>query len=98
MISPLLTLFNDIIIIFIYNFNCIFIINEKYGSKLYDVHHYEQNGILYKERPSELEGYPTKIITNYDYEIQENEKKRKIKILYPHLLQQIENEVKALFI
>ena len=74
------------------------IINEKYGSKLYDVHHYEQNGILYKERPSELEGYPTKIITNYDYEIQENEKKRKIKILYPHLLQQIENEVKALFI
>lgn len=73
-------------------------INEKYGSKLYDVHHYEQNGISYTTRPSELPGHPITAITNYDYEIQENEKKRTIKVLYPHLLQQIENEVKALFI
>ena len=36
-------------------------------------------------------------VTNYEYEVARNEKKRRIRILYPELLSTIEHEVKALF-
>ncbi len=72
-------------------------IKKKYGSKLHDAHHYEQDGILYTSLPEIKEGKPITMISNYEYEIAENEKKRTIKVLYPHLLSTIEKEVKGLF-
>jgi hypothetical protein len=72
-------------------------IKKKYGSKLHDAHHYEQDGILYTSLPEIKEGKPITKITNYEYEMAENEKKRTIKVLYPHLLSTIEKEVKGLF-
>ena len=72
-------------------------IKTKYGSKMHDVHHYEQNGILYTSLPESNNGVISKI-TNYEYENLQNEKKRTIKVLYPHLLPIIEQEVKGLFI
>lgn len=71
-------------------------INDKWGTNMYKIHHYEQNGLKYTTRPSDANGTITSI-TNYEYEIIENEKRRRIKVLYPHLLSTIEHEVKALF-
>ena len=71
-------------------------IEEKYGRQMYDIHHYEQNGLLYREKPLDSNGKIV-TITNYEYEVLENEKKRAIKVLYPHMLSTIEHEVKALF-
>lgn len=72
-------------------------IQEKYKHKMYDIHHYEKDGILYTTKEGMENTLGLKIISNYDYEIAENEKKRTIKVLYPHLLQTIEHEAKALF-
>lgn len=70
---------------------------SKYGSKAYNVHHYEYNGILYTSMPDTGDFKNIKTISNYEYEVSVNEKKRLIKILYPELLPDIEQEVKALF-
>jgi hypothetical protein len=76
-------------------------IQNKWGSNMGDVHHYEQNGLYYQPsiKLSDLNvaDGPITTITNYEYEIIENEKKRTIKVLYPHLLSTIEHEAKALF-
>lgn len=83
---------------------------EKYGNKLYDVHHYEKDGIMYaypldntgkpiltsKERVEMIPSDATPV-SNYEYEYERNEKKRRIKILYPELLSTIEHEVRSLF-
>lgn len=71
-------------------------IQDKWGSDMYKVHHYEQNGLYHTTLPKVSDGVVT-TITNYEYEILENEKKRTIKVLYPHLLSTIEHEAKALF-
>ena len=71
-------------------------IKDTYGSDMYKAHHYEQNGLYYTSKPDASNG-PITEINNYEYAILENEKKRNIKILYPHLLSTIEHEVKALF-
>jgi hypothetical protein len=73
-------------------------IQDKWGGNMSKVHHYEQNGLYYQ--PSiklNVADGPITTITNYEYEIIENEKKRTIKVLYPHLLSTIEHEAKALF-
>ena len=73
-------------------------IQKTYGAKMYDVHHYELNGVLYRTKPEISSNTNFKIVTNYEYEIEQNEKKRNIKILYPSLLSTIEHEVRALFV
>jgi hypothetical protein len=72
-------------------------IKSKYGSNMYDIHHYECDGIKYTSLPEVTNNKVINKITNYEYEVEENEKKRTIKILYPHLLSTIEHEAKALF-
>ena len=78
-------------------------IENKYGDAMYDVHHYEKDGILYAPplyKQDTLSLIPTgaTMVTNYDYEFLQNEKKRKIRVLYPELLSTIKHEVKALFV
>ena len=66
---------------------------EKYGREnIYNVHHYELNGIIYKNYVN-----GAKLVTNYEYENDKNEKKRKIKLIYPELVSSIESEAKKLF-
>lgn len=77
-------------------------IENKYGDEMYDVNHYEKDGILYSppkfKQDTSLIPIGATVITNYDYEFLENEKKRKIRVLYPELLSTITHEVKALFV
>lgn len=78
-------------------------IENKYGDAMYDVHHYEKDGILYAPphfKTDMISLIPPGVIkvTNYDYEFLENEKKRNIRVLYPELLSTIKHEVKALFV
>jgi len=61
-------------------------ITEKYGvGNEYDIHHYvDSNGnIVDSSNPQALS------VSNYDYETNENEKKRRIKLIAPNLLQTI---------
>ena len=68
-------------------------IESLYGNHMYDIHHYELNGIIYKDYK---EGSIS--VTNYEYEMDKNEKKRKIKIIYPDLIKEIEKEAKTMFL
>lgn len=59
-------------------------ITEKYGAgNEYDVHHYvDSNGYIVDSSNAEALS-----VSNYDYETDENEKKRRIKLISPNLLQ-----------
>ena len=70
-------------------------IGEKYG--IYGIHHYEKDGILYTSKEGLDNTNGLIAVTNYEYEVARNEKKRRIRILYPELLSTIEHEVRALF-
>lgn len=61
---------------------------DKYGEDLYSTHHQEDaNGHVVNY------GYP---VSNYEYEMRENEKKRRIKLISPSLLSTILSNYKAL--
>lgn len=66
---------NDELEEFIYN---------KYKNRSSDIHHYEYNGLIYYEP---IMGATP--ITNYEYEYDKNEQKRKIRVVYPELLSQV---------
>lgn len=61
-------------------------ITDKYGAgHEYDTHHYEEGGWIV-----DPVSYPNATsVSNYDYEFQENEKKRRVKIISPTMLQEI---------
>lgn len=59
---------------------------NKYGSNLNDIHHYEYNGLIYYDPI--IGSTP---VTNSEYEYDKNEKKRKIKVIPPEYLSQVEN-------
>ena len=66
---------------------------QKYGREnTYGVHHYERDGIIYDHFVS-----GATMITNYEYENNINEQKRKIKIIYPEFVSEIEALVKKEF-
>ena len=61
-------------------------IRQKYGEEnVYAPHHYEKNGYVV----STIDYPDATAVSNYDYEFRENEKKRRIKIISPNLLQEI---------
>ena len=60
-------------------------IKNKYGSHANDIHHYELDNIIYYEPV--MGSTP---VTNTEYEYDKNEKKRKIRVVYPSLLNQVE--------
>jgi len=65
-------------------------ITAKYGSKKYDVHHYvDANGYI-------VDSTKGTSISNYDYEFQLNETKRRIKLISPTLLDTIIKNFKDL--
>lgn len=68
------------------------LIVKKYGDAIYDPHHWEKDGVLY---PSVVPG--AKAISNWEYEMDKNEKKRKIRVIYPELVSLMEKEAKAMF-
>lgn len=64
-------------------------ITEKYGAgNEYDTHHYEFNGWVVDNI-----SYPTaSAVSNYQYEFDQNETKRRIRIISPGLLDQVLTE------
>lgn len=61
-------------------------IRQKYGvENVYTTHHYEKGGYVV----SNIDYPDATSVSNYDYEFRENEKKRRIKIISPNLLQEI---------
>lgn len=72
-------------------------IEKKYGLNAHKVHHYERDGILYASKEGLEDTNGLTFMTNYEYEVEQNERKRKIKVLYPYLLSTIEQEVRKLF-
>ena len=61
-------------------------IRQKYGvDHVYDIHHYVKDGFIV----SNIDYPDATSVSNYDYEFAENEKKRRIKIISPSLLQEI---------
>jgi len=76
--------------------------NKKYGvDKIHDVHHYES--VATADRTTLPEGiivddtYPhKKEITNLEYEVRENDRKRKILLLNPEYLGQVLNELETI--
>ena len=79
---------------------------NKYGLSLNDVHHFETTEVLPKgkivsenftiPKPDTTQETlnPVKGVTNYEYEVTENEKKRTIFILRPEYLQQFLNDIR----
>lgn len=64
------------------------LMKDNYGQQnIHNVHHYEKNGDIVS---SDVVG--AKQVSNYEYELKENEKKRRIKILKPEFLQQFLKE------
>ena len=62
----------------------------KYGEDhLNDIHHYEKGTTILQKM--ETGAIP---VTNLQYEIDKNEKKRTVKIIYPELVPEIESAVK----
>lgn len=79
-------------------------IEKKYGNDQYKTHHYIVDGLLYKSIPKEDQlpnngklVHNIQKVSNFTYEMEQNEKKRKVKLLYPELISSIENEVRKLF-
>lgn len=68
-------------------------IRDKYGvENVYAIHHYEKNGFVV----SNIDYPDATSVSNYDYEFAENEKKRRIKIISPSLLQEIVRQFRAI--
>jgi hypothetical protein len=78
-------------------------IEKKYENKkiypdgIYGIHHYEKDGVLCTSKEGLDNTHGLVAVTNYEYEVAQNEKKRRIRILHPELLSTIEHEAKALF-
>ena len=68
-------------------------IRNKYGDEnVYATHHYEKDGMIVSTYD-----YPdASAVSNYDYEFSENEKKRRVKIISPTLLQEIVRQFRAI--
>ena len=68
-------------------------IRDKYGDEnVYATHHYEKDGMIVSTYD-----YPdASAVSNYDYEFSENEKKRRVKIISPTLLQEIVRQFRAI--
>lgn len=66
-------------------------VQEKYGDTLYDIKQYEKDGFVVMQ--DVIGSVP---ITNYDWEERENDKRRRIKLISPRILNQILNEFKTL--
>ena len=68
-------------------------IRDKYGEEnVYAIHHYERDGMIVSNYD-----YPDAAsVSNYDHEFAENEKKRRIKIISPSLLQEIVKQFRAI--
>jgi hypothetical protein len=65
---------------------------KKYGAEnIYNIHHYERDGLVVDNFT--VGATP---VTNYDFETSENEKKRRIKLISPSLIQQILTEFERL--
>ena len=68
-------------------------IRDKYGvENVYGIHHYEKNGFVV----SNVDYPDATSVSNYDYEFAENEKKRRVKIISPSLLQEIVRQFRAI--
>lgn len=67
-------------------------VKEKYGNDLYDTKHYVNNAgfVVNSDDPEAIE------VTNYDYEYNLNESKRRIKIISPALLETVLRNFKEL--
>lgn len=65
---------------------------DKYGDNVHDVHHYENalGQVVTSDTPDAI------AVTNYQYEINANEAKRRIKLISPSLLSQITTQFKTL--
>lgn len=63
-------------------------IADKYGSAIYDIHHYETaDGYIVNSDYVNPQGIADALpVTNYDYEYAQNETKRRIKIIPPAVL------------
>lgn len=62
---------------------------EKYTlEKIGDIHHYEKDGYTVLSNV-----YGATAISNWDYEVSENDKKRLIKIVHPSLIKQLTTEI-----
>ena len=66
-------------------------VTQKYGDTLYNSHHYELNGFIVD---SSTPGATS--VSNYDYEINLNESKRRIKIVPKYLIDKILSDYKKL--
>ena len=59
-------------------------IEKTYGNKMHDAHHYELNGIIYKDYvPNSIK------VSNLQHEFDMNEKKRKIKVIIPSFINKV---------
>ena len=72
-------------------------VREKYGDNMYDTHHYEIDDVLYPVDPL-IPNRKARKISNLEYENRINEKRRRIKVVYPDLLSVIETEAKAMLV
>lgn len=62
---------------------------EKYTLEMIgDVHHYEKDGYIVLS-----DVYGATAVSNWDYEVSENDKKRLIKIVHPSLIKQLTTEI-----
>lgn len=59
-------------------------IEKKYGNKAFEPHHWELYGLAY---PYDVEG--ATMVSNYQYEFDLNEKKRKIRVIIPSYVETI---------
>lgn len=73
------------------------IIEEKYGTPgKYDTHHYEYNGYVVDSDFAADFQVAVDEISNYDYELALNEKKRRLKIITPALLETVLDDFRRL--
>lgn len=71
---------------------------EKYGvGNINDLHHYidDADNMVWDDRMNDPTGYSLTEVSNIQYEIDENEKKREIKILHSQYVKQFEAEYKV---
>jgi hypothetical protein len=61
---------------------------KKYGNTVNNIHHYELNGIIYK---TPMIG--STAVTNIQYELDRNELKRTIKVIYPKFIEQVKTDI-----
>ena len=69
-------------------------IYKTYGDKAGNIHHFEdkERGIVMNKA-----FHGAKAVSNYEYEVERNERKRIIKVIYPELLPDIINQIGNVF-